>query len=247
MTRYLRPLSICAISCACIAGNAQTLTDLTSNIGATLTTNADSITTNEDLVLRGGGGGGVPVKDYFRGNNDNPDGTTIVIGTGSGATTTINGNTSVGNELSVGGASSMNGIDNNGQRITNIAPGVAATDAASYGQLEAVVGAQTTINNNQTAINNAQAATNQALQNQTTANRRVSSTGIAIVAAAAALPALEAGKQFGIGVGVGTYDGRSAISVGMAARLSQQLQIKLHAGTGNSGKVAVGAGGMWSW
>ncbi len=121
-----------------------------------------------------------------------------------------------------------------------MAPGVAATDAATVGQLESAFSSQTQTNNNQATFN-------QAIQSQTAENRRISSTGIAIVAAAAALPGLEAGKQFGIGAAVGTFDGRSAIAVGLVARITQALQVKLHVGTGHNGKVAAGAGGMWSW
>lgn len=165
-----------------------------------------------------------------------------IANTGNIATTTLStsGNTTVGGNLAVSGTTSTNGIDNNGKVIGNVAPGVASSDAATVGQL-------TASSANQAAMNASQANTNTRMQLQTAENRQVASTGTAIVAAAAAIPALEAGKNMGFGAGVGTYDGRSAVSVAFAARVSPAAQIKLHLGTGSSGKVAAGAGGMWSW
>jgi autotransporter adhesin len=77
--------------------------------------------------------------------------------------------------------------------------------------------------------------------------RKTSSTGAAIALAAASVPALEAGKQFGVGVGVGSYDGRSAIAAAVSFRINESAQIKLNVGTGQSGKVGGGIGASWSW
>ena len=126
------------------------------------------------------------------------------------------------------GATSV-GSPGNERQIANVAGGTQPTDAVNVRQLEAVA--------------NAQMQTSQ----QVYANRRIASTGTAIAVSAASMPPLEAGKTIGVGVGVGSYDGQSAASVGLAARISESLQIKLNVGTGSGGKTAVGAGGLWSW
>jgi autotransporter adhesin len=77
--------------------------------------------------------------------------------------------------------------------------------------------------------------------------RKISSTGAAIAMAAAAVPALEAGKNFGLGVGVGTYDGRSAIAAAASFRIGESAQIRVNFGSGNNGKVGGGVGASWSW
>lgn len=58
------------------------------NNGLILIANNDSIASGEDLVLRGGGSG-VGVRDYFRGNND---GTGTVISIGNPGTISTNSN-----------------------------------------------------------------------------------------------------------------------------------------------------------
>lgn len=88
--------------------------------------------------------------------------------------------------------------------------------------------------------------TNAQVQGQLAENRKVASGGVAVAIAAASMPALEAGKKFGFGLGVGTHDGRSGVAVGVAARVSESLQLKFNVGTGG-GKVTAGAGGLWSW
>lgn len=166
-----------------------------------------------------------------------------IVNAGNISTTTLttSGNATVGGTLAVTGIASTHGINNNGQVISGVANGVAATDAVNLGQLS------TTVNNAVAPMAAAQAATNTQVQNQLGDNRRVAGTGTAIAMAAAAIPALEQGKNFGIGLGGGTYDSRGAFAIGVAGRVNQALQVKLNVGTGNGGKVGAGAGAMWSW
>jgi autotransporter adhesin len=199
----------------------------------------------------------------------NVSGTTTtngIVNTGNIATTSLSttGNATVGGTLAVSGATTTNGIDNSNQKITGVAPGTvssSSTDAVNGSQLYQVSSAQATANANQIAINNnqatinanqaninaAQSVTNQQMQNQAANNRKISSGGIASATAAASIPALERGQKFGMGIGVGNYDGQSALAVGVAARVSEQLQLKFTVGTGGGGKTTVGAGGMYAW
>lgn len=189
-----------------------------------------------------------------------------IANTGHIATTSLStsGNATVGGTLAVSGATTTNGIDNSNQKITGVAPGTvssSSTDAVNGSQLYQVSSAQATANANQAAINNnqasvnanqaninaAQSLTNQQMQAQTASNRKISSGGIASATATASMPALQREQKFGIGVGVGNYDGQSALAIGVAARVSEQLQLKFSVGTSGGGKTTVGAGGMYAW
>ena len=189
-----------------------------------------------------------------------------IVNTGNIATTSLStsGNATVGGTLAVSGATTTNGIDNSNQKITGVAPGTvssSSTDAVNGSQLYQVSSAQATANANQAAINNnqalvnanqaninaAQSLTNQQMQAQTASNRKISSGGIASATATASMPALQREQKFGIGVGVGNYDGQSALAIGVAARVSEQLQLKFSVGTSGGGKTTVGAGGMYAW
>ncbi|BEP57050.1 MULTISPECIES: YadA-like family protein [unclassified Variovorax] len=173
-------------------------------------------------------------------------------------TSTTHGILNTGNistdTLTVTGRTRTAGIDNGGQTITNVAPGVAPTDAANVGQVDAMAqglaattAQQAAINAAQQNINATQQLTTHRMQQQMSENRRVAGTGAAVALAAASVPALETGKRIGVGLGVASYDGQSAISLSVAARVSEQLQLKFNVGTGPGGKVGAGAGGLWSW
>jgi hypothetical protein len=141
----------------------------------------------------------------------------------TGNVTTLNAGTVnvTGNVTAGGTVTAGNGVVANG-RVQNVAPGILPTDAANMQQL-----------------NQVRAETQDA--------RKTGSTGAAIALAAASVPALEAGKQFGVGVGVGSYDGRSAIAAAVSFRLGESSQIKVNVGTGQSGKIGGGVGASWSW
>ncbi len=47
--------------------------------------------------------------------------------------------------------------------------------------------------------------------------------GVAAIAAMVSVPQLTAGKNLNVGVGVGSYDGKSAISVGVHKRINESL------------------------
>ena len=102
----------------------------------------------------------------------------------------------------------------NGNKITGLANGSAATDAVSYGQLLDV--------------------------------RKEARRGIANAAALAGLPALEAGKQYNFGVGVGHYKGESSLAFGGHARIDADTTAKFGLGfTGGDATLSAGIG--WSF
>lgn len=71
--------------------------------------------------------------------------------------------------------------------------------------------------------------------------------GIAIATALASIPDLEPGKTAGLGLGVGSYDGRNAVSAAFVVRANENLKLRVNGGTAGDGKFAFGAGGMLSW
>lgn len=193
-----------------------------------------------------------------------------ITNNGNLTTTTLGttGNATIGGNLSVAGITSTSGINNNNNVISGVAAGVASTDAANVSQLKQISDAQATINVNQATTNagqstfntnqaninavqaqtNAlQSGTNARVQQQLVDNRKVASSGVASAVAAASIPALERDKKVGVGLGVGNYDGSSAFALGVAARVSESLQLKFTVGSGNGGRVSAGAGGMFSW
>lgn len=74
------------------------------------------------------------------------------------------------------------------------------------------------------------------------------STGVASIAAMSNIPALDANKKFGIGIGYGNFQGNSALAVGVNGRLSKSLTAKVSVGAGLSyGATSVGTGLSYSW
>jgi autotransporter adhesin len=139
-----------------------------------------------------------------------------------GANTTANGNNSVAlgagsvansdNSVSVGNAAT--GLQ---RRITNVAPGIAPTDAATMGQLDSSV---------------------------SQLKQKINSTGA--IAMAAANIALPQGFTRGLSVGLGNQDGQTALAVGFVAQPRPWAQVKLTAGFAN-GTTSVGAGLSIGW
>jgi trimeric autotransporter adhesin len=76
--------------------------------------------------------------------------------------------------------------------------------------------------------------------------RKEARRGIANASALAGLPALEAGKQYNFGVGVGHYKGENALSLGGHARINADTTAKFGVGfTGSDAAVSAGVG--WSF
>lgn len=71
-------------------------------------------------------------------------------------------------------------------------------------------------------------------------------SGIASVAALAAIPGPAEGKRFSVGVGVGHYEGESAFAVGANASVTPNLNVKVGVGH-SSGNTTANAGASFSW
>ena len=73
------------------------------------------------------------------------------------------------------------------------------------------------------------------------------SGGIASSVAMANIPLVDTGKTFAVGVGLGGYDGQSALALGASYRISPNGVFRASVSTGSAAKTAVGAGVSFSW
>jgi autotransporter adhesin len=127
-----------------------------------------------------------------------------------------------------------NGQAPNGTTISNVAPGVAGTDAVNVNQLNAQSG----------QIN---AQTNQ-LRDAIRANQREANAGTAGAMAMAGMPqAYMPGKNMVAG-GVAGYEGQSAIAIGYSSISDNGKWVMKFTGSANSrGSVGVSAGAGFQW
>lgn len=131
-----------------------------------------------------------------------------------------------------------NGQAPNGTVVSNVAPGVAGTDAVNVNQLNAGV----------SSANQYTDARAGQLQANIDKTAKEASAGTAGAMAMANLPqAYIPGKSM-LSVGVAAYDGASAIALGVSKLSDNGQWIVKFSATGNSrGKFGVGAGAGFSW
>ncbi|WP_246185250.1 YadA-like family protein [Pandoraea morbifera] len=113
------------------------------------------------------------------------------------------------------------GAPGNERRLTNLAPGRRATDAATVGQL---VGVQEGVNQ--------------------VARRAYS--GIAAATALAMIPEVDPGRRVALGVGSATFQGQAAVSIGASVRFTDNLKARLGAGISRQGNTYA-AGVSYQW
>ena len=126
------------------------------------------------------------------------------------------------------------GLDNGGNKITNVAEGTAPKDAVNVSQLNSAIN-----NVNQTVVN---------LGNKLDEVGKESKAGTASAIAAANLPQATIPGMGMTTVGLGTYDGQSAIAVGLSKMSDNgKWVIKASATTNTQGKVGAGVGVGFHW
>ena len=121
-------------------------------------------------------------------------------------------------------------------RLGGVAAGVNANDAVNKGQLDAETTARTAAD---TALGRRIDSNTRAIEGNT--------QGIANVTAMASMPALPVGADSGFSAGVGGFNGKKAIALGLQHRLSANTTFKVAAATGSNGKPTMGAGISYSW
>lgn len=175
---------------------------------------------------------------------------------GSGNTAVVNGagstvRDSAGNQtaVSAGGVSitpasgnavslSGSGLDNGGNKITNVAAGEKATDAVNVGQLNAKLGAITEATN----------LNFNALEHKIDNVGETANAGVAGAIAQGSIPQVTRPGASGLGVGSGYYGGQSALAVGMSSMSDGgNWIVKGNISVNTKGRVGAGAGALYQW
>ncbi|WP_346777849.1 YadA-like family protein [Paraburkholderia sp. Ac-20340] len=118
------------------------------------------------------------------------------------------------------------GSEGNERRITNVANGVNATDAANVGQL-------------QSGLNAVQSSVNSVARN--------AYGGIAAATALTMIPDVDQGKNIAVGVGTANFQGYQAVALGASARITQNIKVKVGGGYASGGGATVGGGMSYQW
>ncbi|MFM0061160.1 YadA-like family protein, partial [Paraburkholderia phytofirmans] len=143
------------------------------------------------------------------------------------------------NTVSVGSAG-------NERQVTNVAAGTATTDAVNVGQLNDAIGSAV---GNLPAGMTAKDYTDKQISSVQNSVSQVAKSAYAGIAAATALtmiPDVDQGKTIAVGIGGGTYKGEQAVALGVSARITENLKMKVGAGTSSSG-TTVGLGASYQW
>jgi autotransporter adhesin len=176
---------------------------------------------------------------------------------GAGSTASGNSSTAIGagstatgdNSVAIGAgsvASTANSVSvgsvGHERTITNVAPGVNATDAVNLGQLNEAI---------ETAKNWSKSYVDQRFQTVNRELNRIGNRANAGIASAIAMANLGQGYQPNMstaGVGVGSYHGESSIAVGMST-ISEagRFIFKVSASTNSRGDAAFGGSANIAW
>ena len=160
---------------------------------------------------------------------DGSGSTTVVSGAGGVSITPASGNT-----VSLGGG----GLDNGGNKITNVAAGEKATDAVNVGQLNAKLG----------AITEAANLNFNALEHKIDNVGETANAGVAGAIAQGSIPQVTRPGAAGLGVGSGYYGGQSALAVGMSSMSDGgNWIVKGNISVNTKGRVGAGAGALYQW
>ncbi|MDY2946369.1 MAG: YadA-like family protein, partial [Mannheimia varigena] len=194
---------------------------------STYTANADSkVKAGETMKVRAGRN----VEISGKGKNvdisvsDNPEFNSVKTGD-----TVINNNGIIINNGAEGNAVSLtkNGLNNGGNRITNVKAGEADTDAVNVGQLKG------TVNH---------------LNNKIHRNNREARAGIAGSNAAAALPQVYIPGKSMVAAAGGTFKGENALAVGYSRSSDNgKLILKLQGNANSRGDFGGGVGVGYQW
>ena len=133
------------------------------------------------------------------------------------------------------------GLNNGGNKITNVAAGTDADDAVNVSQLQAL----------ENRLGNLNQANNQYIQQLDDKIGKVgdkANAGVAGAIAQGSIPQVTRPSAFGLGVGTGYYGGQSAIAVGASAMTDGGNWIfKGNFSVNTKGRVGAGAGALYQW
>ena len=160
-----------------------------------------------------------------------PNGNQLTIGTASNVTFT--GVTTTSLTVAQGGTVAMG---NNA--LTQVAPGVAPTDAANMSQLASVSEQSKQYTDNRVGQ----------LSNEIVTNRKDANAGTAAAMAMGSMPqSFSPGKSM-VAAGLASYEGQTAVAIGIS-KLSESGKwlIKINGAATSRGKTGVSVGAGFSW
>jgi autotransporter adhesin len=140
----------------------------------------------------------------------------------------VNVGTNSGSSVNLGSSAGNSTVSLNGNRLQNVGAGVLGTDAVNLNQLNSLLSSTTS------QIAN--------LQSQVNTNKN----GIAGVSAMSNIPSLSSSQKNNFGVGIGAFQGASAIAFGGNFRIKDNLVGKISASL-SSGNYVTGAGLSIGW
>jgi hypothetical protein len=152
----------------------------------------------------------------------NTSGAVAIIGS------TVSLGTNSGSAVILGNSSADSTVSLNGNRLQNIGTGVSGTDAVNLNQVNSLMSSTT--------------SQITSLQNQANINKG----GISSVSAMTNIPSLSASQKNNFGVGIGSFQGASAIAFGGNFRIKDNLVGKISASL-SSGNYVTGAGLSFGW
>jgi autotransporter adhesin len=160
------------------------------------------------------------------GNNATATGTNSTA-IGPNASTTASNSVAIGNGSVANAANTVSvGSVGNERRITNVAPGIASTDAANYGQLQSMsAGFQNQVTG---------------LQSQIGVNQIEARRGIAATAAITSATTPSAPGKTTVSLTSGFYHGETGVGIAVAHRLKTAIPIIVYGGYANSGGENIG-------
>ena len=140
----------------------------------------------------------------------------------------VNVGTNSGSSVTLGSSAGNSTVSLNGNRLQNVGTGISGTDAVNLNQVNSLMSS----------------ATSQITSLQSQANTNKS--GISGVSAMANIPSLSASQKNNFGVGIGAFQGASAIAFGGNFRIKDNLVGKISASL-SSGNYVTGAGLSIGW
>ncbi|GGZ86715.1 hypothetical protein GCM10007161_18080 [Ignatzschineria indica] len=175
-----------------------------------------------------------------------------MFGTGEAVIYDKEGNKSTVGAITITGDQQASAInfakaDGAGRKVTGVADGyigAGSTEAVNGGQIyemnQSITQANQQIQNINYTLNHYNTRMNH-IEKKVHENRKVASAGIASAMAMSSIPYIDYSK-YSFGMGVGYYDGESAMSMGIQGRINDRAKYRVQFSYDTQNKVGIGAG-----
>jgi hypothetical protein len=224
---YTAMYSVGSGSSTYAAWRSSTSAAITSANGLIADSTGTYLQSATDLVLTGAsitltGATNINTTGNYNTSIGNTTGIVAVVGS------VVSVGTNSGSSVALGSSSGNSTISLNGNRLQNVGTGISGTDAVNLNQVNSLMSSTT--------------SQITSLQNQANVNK----AGISGVSAMTNIPSLSASQKSNFGVGIGAFQGASAIAFGGNFRIKDNLVGKISASL-SSGNYVTGAGLSFGW